>query len=150
MRTKRILSVALFVLALCQVAVAQQRLDIMLKNRSVMSCPLDDINYMEIVEGAAPGELDGVWYLGWKATNNGAGTQTHVDGTEMLIFTAGPQMKWVKAGGETVYNLEYPEGGAKEGITFKGVRDGSSISTSFTIVAKEDDLLLIKQGTTRY
>ena len=60
MRTKRILSVALFVLALCQVAVAQQRLDIMLKNRSVMSCPLDDINYMEIVEGAAPGELDGV------------------------------------------------------------------------------------------
>lgn len=150
MRTKRILSVALFVLALCQVAVAQQRLDIMLKNRSVMSCPLDDINYMEIVEGAAPGELDGVWYLGWKATNNGAGTKTHVDGTEMLIFTAGPQMKWVKAGGETVYNLEYPEDGAKEGITFKGVRDGSSISTSFTIVAKEDDLLLIKQGTTRY
>ena len=150
MRTKRILSVALFVLALCQVAVAQQRLDIMLKNRSVMSCPLDDINYMEIVEGAAPGELDGVWYLGWKATNNGAGTKTHVDGTEMLIFTAGPQMKWVKAGGETVYNLEYPEGGAKEGITIKGVRDGSSISTNFTIVAKEDDLLLIKQGTTRY
>ena len=150
MRTKRILSVALCVFALSQIAVAQQRLDIMLKNKSVVSCPIDDINYMEIVEGAAPGELDGVWYLGWKATNNGAGTKTHYDGTEMLVFSAGPQMKWVKSSGETIYNLTYPEGGAKEGITFTGVRDGSTVKSTFQIIAKEDDLLLIKQGTTRY
>ena len=155
MRTKRILSVALCVFALTQIAVAQQRLDIMLKNRSVMSCPLDDINYMEIVEGAAPGELDGVCYLGWRATNNGAGTQTHVDGTEMLIFTAGPQMKWVKASGETVYNLQYSESGAEEGSSFKGYKhmsDGnvSSTASTFQIIAKEEGLLVVKQGTTRY
>ena len=150
MRTKRILSVALCVFALSQIAVAQQRLDIMLKNKSVVSCPIDDINYMEIVGGAAPGELDGVWYLGWKATNSGAGTKTHYDGTEMLVFSAGPQMKWVKSSGETIYNLTYPEGGAKEGITFTGVRDGSTVKSTFQIIAKEDDLLLIKQGTTRY
>ena len=83
MSKKRFLSAILLILALCSVASAQQRLDILLKNKSIISCPIDDIDYMEIVEGAAQGELDGVWYLGWKVGNNGSGTKTHYDGTEM-------------------------------------------------------------------
>ena len=150
MSTKRILSAVFMMLALCSVASAQQRLHILLNDKSIMSCPLEDINYMEIVEGAAPGELDGVWYLGWKVTNNGSGTKTHSDGNEMLVFTAGPQMKWIKSSTETVYNLTYPEGGAKEGINFTGQRDGSTTKYTYQIVAMEGDLLVLKQGTTRY
>lgn len=149
MRTKRILSVALFMLALCSTSIAQQRLDITLKNKSIISCSLNDIDYMEIVEGSAPGELDGVWYLGWKVLNNGSGTKTHYDGTELIVFTAGPQMKWIKSSGETVYNLTYPEGGAKEGATFTAQPEGGSART-YQIIAMEGDLLLLKQGTSRY
>ncbi len=149
MRTKRILGAGLL-LALCSVAVAQTRLDITLKDRSIISCPLDDINYMEIVEGAATGELDGVWYLGWKVGNNGSGTKTHYDGTEVLVFTSGPQMKWIKSNGETVYNLTYGEAGGKEGYSFTAVKEGSTTKITYQIVAIEGDLLLLKQGTNRY
>ena len=80
MNAKRILSSVLFVLAICS-AMAQQRVDIILKDRSIMSCPLEDISYMEIVESALPGELDGVWYLGWRI-----GTTTkNYNGEEMLV-----------------------------------------------------------------
>ncbi len=150
MKKKRLLFAGLLVLAFCTVASAQQRLDILLNDKSIVSVKLDDINYMEIVEGAAPGELDGVWYLGWKALNNGSGTRTHFNGTEMISFVAGPKMKWIKSSGETVYDLTYPEGGAKEGWTFTGYRDGSVTKYTFQIVAYEEDLLLLKQGTTRY
>lgn len=150
MNAKRLISAVLLLLAICSVATAQRRLDILLKNKSIVSCTLDDIDYMEIVEGAAPGELDGVWYLGWKATNNGSGTRTHVNGTEMLVFTAGPRMKWVKAASETIYNLTYPEGGAKDGWNFTGQKDGSSVKYTFQIIAWEDDVLVIKQGSTRF
>ena len=149
MTTKRILSSALLLLALCSAAVAQQRLDITLKDKSVISCPLDKINYMEIVEGAAEGELDGVWYLGWKALNNGTGTKTHYNGTEVLVFTAGPQMKWIKNSSESVYDLVYA-GAAGGGQTFTAQREGSTVKTNFQIVTLEDDLLILKQGTSRY
>lgn len=150
MRKECILSTLLLLSALCPSAVAQQRLDITLKDKSIISCTLDDINYMEIVQGAASGELDGVWYLGWKVTNNGSGTKTHYDGTEVLIFTAGPQLKWIKSSSETIYNLEYTDGGAKEGMNFTAQREGYSYKYTYQIVAIEGDLLLIKQGTTRY
>lgn len=150
MKAKRLLSAVLPLLAFCSMVSAQQRLDILLKDKSIVSCTLDDIDYMEIVEGAAPGELDGVWYLGWKALNHGSGTKTHYDGTEMLIFTAGPKMKWVKSSGETVYNLTYPEGGALEGWTFTGTKEGGTTNYTFQIIAKEPGLLIIKQGTSRY
>ena len=149
MRTKRILSVVSFMLALCSTTIAQQRLDITLKNKNIISCPLNDIDYMEIVEGAATGELDGVWYLGWKVGNNGSGTKTHYDGTEVLVFTAGPQMKWIKSSGETVYDLTYTDAGAKEGQTFTAIKEGSSTKLTFQIVAIEGDLLMLKQGTNR-
>ena len=150
MRTNRILSIALLMLALCSVATAQLRLDITLKDKSIVSCTLDDIDYIAIVEGAAQGELDGVWYLGWKVGNNGSGSQTHYDGTEVLVFSAGPQMKWIKSSGETVYDLTYTEAGAAEGQTFTAIKEGSTTKLTYQIVAIEGDLLLLKQGTNRF
>ena len=146
METKRVLSAVLLVVALCSVASAQQRLDIMLKDKSIVSCTLDDINYMEIVEGAQPGELDGVWYLGWKVTSSAT---TNSYGNEMLVFYAN-KMKWVKRTSETVYTLTYPEGGVRPGSTFKGLREGATAALTYTVFAMEKDLLIIKQGTTRY
>ena len=150
MSKKRILSAVLLLLALCSVASAQQRLDIMLKNKSVVSCKLDDIDYMEIVEGAASGELDGVWYLGWKALNNGAGAKSHYNGTEVVVFMAGPKMKWIKSTSENVYDLTYTDGGAKEGMSFSAKREGSTVTTTYQIIALEDELMILKQGTNRF
>ena len=150
MRKNRILSIVLLLSALCSVAMAQQlRVDITLKDKSVVSCTLDDIDYMEIVQGADPGELDGVWYLGWKAGNNGSGTKTHYDGSETVVFTSGPKMKWIKSSGETVYDLTYTEAGGAEGQTFTAIKEGSTTPITFQIVAIEGDLLLLKQGTNR-
>ena len=146
MKAKRVLSATLLMLALCSVASAQLRLDVTLKDKSIVSFPLDDINYMEIVTGANPGELDGVWFLGWKVTNNGT---TNINGAEMLVFTAS-QMKWIKKTTETVYALTYPEEGAVAGASFKGLRDGSSTALTSQIFALQNDLLVLKQGTTRY
>lgn len=144
MNAKRILSSVLFVLAICS-AMAQQRVDIILKDRSIMSCPLEDISYMEIVESALPGELDGVWYLGWRI-----GTTTkNYNGEEMLVFTAG-NMKWVKKTSETNYALTYGESGIQPGATFTGLKEGSTTATKFTIFAIEDDLLVLKQSSLRY
>ena len=146
MKAKRLISAALLMLAICSVATAQRRLDIMLKDKSIISCTLDNINYMEIVEGAAPGELDGVWYLGWKASSSAT---TNANGTEMLVFTSG-KMKWVKRAAEIVYNLTYPEGGALPGTSFTAIREGYTAKLTYHIFALEDDLLVLKQGTTRY
>lgn len=150
MNKQRNLSALLLFLAICSVATAQKRLDILLKDKSIMSFTIDNINYMEIVEDAAPGELNGVWYLGWKALSNGAGTKTHYNGTEILSFTAGPQMKWITSTDERVYNMQYPADGAKEGATFYAIREGSTARTPYQLLANEESLLIFKQGTTRY
>lgn len=146
MKAKRLISAVLLLLAFCSVASAQRRLDILLKDKSILSCYLDDVNYMEIVEGAAPGELDGVWYLGWKYASS---KMTNSAASEILVFTSG-KMKWVKKTTETVYNLTYPEGGATVGSSFKGTREGYTSQITFQIFAMEGDLLVLKQGTSRY
>ena len=75
MKVKRLLSAALILLTFCTTASAQKRLDIVLKDKTMTSVSLDDINYMEIVEQAGENEIDGVWYnfrsdgpanVGWK------------------------------------------------------------------------------------
>lgn len=149
MRTYRLLGIWLLLTAFSTAAKAQLRLDILLTDKSIISCDLDKINYMEIVEGADAGELDGVWYLGWKASNNGSGTKTHYDGTEMLVFTKGPQMKWIKSTTETLYNLTYTTEAAM-GQSFVAQRADTGTKYTYQIVAIEGDLLLLKQGTTRY
>lgn len=146
MKAKRLVSALLLLLAICSVATAQRRLDIMLKDKTIVSCPLDNINYMEIVEAAPPGELDGVWYLGWRATSS---SNTNSNGSEMLVFTAG-KMKWVKKTSDTDYTLTYPEGGAQPGTSFTAQREGSSVKLTYHIYALEEDLLVLKQGSTRF
>lgn len=110
-----------------------------------MSCPLEDISYMEIVESALPGELDGVWYLGWRIGS----TTKNYNGEEMLVFTAG-KMKWVKKTSEANYTLTYGESGIAPGATISALKEGSSTPTKYTIFAIEDDLLVLKQSTLRY
>ena len=150
MNKRRILSIALLAMAFCQLAVAQLRLDIVLKDKSIMSCSVDDINYMEVVEGAAPGELDGVWYLGWKILSNGTGTKTHYNGTEVIVFTAGPQMKWIKSNNELVYDITYGENGGNVGEIFYIQREGSTTKLKYQVFAKEGNLLTLKNGSTLY
>lgn len=133
-------------LAICSVASAQRRVDILLKDRNIVSCNLDDINYMEFVECGQSGELDGVWYLGWKVTSS---STTNLNGGETLIFTAG-KMKWVKSSSENVYNLTYPEGGVAIGTSFKGQREGYSTVLTYQVFALQSDMLVLKQGSTRY
>lgn len=145
MNKKRLLSAALLMLAFCSVAMAQMRLDILQSDKTITSIYLDDINYMEIVQGAQPGELDGIWYLGWRVSSS---STLKMQGEELLVFTAG-KMKWIKKTSETLYSMTYPEGGVIPGSILKGFKEGSTSPTSFTVFAIEDDLLVLKQGTTR-
>lgn len=149
MKTKRFLGAALLLFAFSTVSLAQKRLDIVTKNNGVVSCNVADISYMEIVESAAEGELDGYWYLGWKALSNGSGTKTHYNGTEMLVFSAGPRMKWIKSSTESVYDLTYDEGGAQGGTSIVAQKVGGSKYT-YKILVYEEEFLVLAQGTTRY
>ena len=145
MKTKRLISAVLLLLALCSIASAQRRLDILLKDKSIISCEINDIDYMEVVESARPGELNGVWYLGWKVTSNGTSAG---NAEEMLVFTAG-KMKWVKKSSETNYSVTYAEGGPTPGSIIKATREGGTTPTNYTIFALDYDLLVLKLGTTR-
>lgn len=146
MKTNRIFLAVLMLLGIVATANAQKRLDITLSDKSVISCDLGKIEYMEVVEGAEPGQLDGVWYLGWRVLNNGSGTQTAYKGSEILVFTAGPKMKWIKSSAETIYNLEY----LPDMSGFYATKEGLTTKTTYTILGYEDDFLMIKTGTTRY
>ena len=146
MKTKRILSSTFLLLAFISLASAQRRVDITLKDKSIVSCALDDISYMEIVEAANPGELDGVWYLGWKVTSSAT---TNSEGAEMLVFYAS-KMKWVKKASETMYDLTYSGDAIQPGSTFKAKREGSTTALTYTVFAMEGDMLVLKQATTRY
>lgn len=139
---KRILS--LLSMAVLVTAVWAQRLDITLTDKSVMSVDLSRISYMEVVNGADPGQLDGVWYLGYRVLSNGGGAETHYDGTEVLTFTKGPKLKWAKTTTETIYDLTYDENNK----SFSAVPEGGSTKTTYSILHYEDNLLVLKQGTT--
>ena len=147
MKMKRILSAALALLAVGSAAMAQQRLDIVLTDRSIMSCSLDKISYMEVVEGADDIPINGVWYLGWTVSNNGTGTRTDKNGNETLVFYAGPKCKWIKTGTiENTYDLEFDA----NGVDFTMVKENSSVRYAYQILARYADFMILKQGTTRY
>ena len=145
MKAKQLFSAVMLMLAFSCVASAQKRLDILCKDKTVLSCYVDNVDYIEIVEGAQAGELDGAWYLGWRVTSS---TSKNYNGEEVLIFTAG-KMKWVKKTTETIYSMTYPEEGIKPGSVLKGLKEGNTTASSFTVFAYENDLLVLKQGTTR-
>ena len=142
MKAKRLLSAALLLLSFCSIVSAQKRLDIVLKDRSMTSVSLDDINYMEIVESAGENELDGVWYLGWKVNSSGT---TNNNGVEMLVFTAG-RMKWIKSNTETIYDVTYNEAGPIPGSIITAVRE-TGTTYKYNVYANDGEILVLKQGT---
>ena len=148
MNTKRLFCSALLLLAICPVISAQNRVDIITRDRTVTSIDVDNFNYMDLVNSAGPGELDGPWYLGWKITNS---STTKGKGEEVIVFSSG-KMKWIKKdNSENNYALTYPESGAIPGAVIQGFRDGNTYPSNFTIFAMEDSLLVLKQGSaTRY
>ena len=146
MKAKRLLSAALLMLTFCVIATAQRRLDIVLSDRTMTSISLDDINYMEIVEAASENEIDGIWYLGWKVSSS---STTNNNGEEMLVFTAG-RMRWVKKTSETIYYLTYNEAGPVPGTILKALKEGNTTSYTYTIFANDGEVLVLKQGSTRY
>ena len=146
MKAKRLISAALLMLTMCSVAWAQNRLDIVLKDRSIVTISLDDINYMELLQSSGENEIDGVWYLGWKITSSGA---TNNNGVEMLVFTAG-RMKWMTKSTETIYNATYDESGPIPGTSVTAINSESGSTRKYFIFANDGEVLVLRLGTTRY
>lgn len=135
---KRLLAQTLLA-ALCGSAAMAQRLDITLKDNSVVSYDVSQIQYMEVMPQGEPGQLDGYWYLGYRAMG---GSKVHYDGTEKLTFS-GTVLKWQKSSGEEVYDLTYSD----DLKSFAAVSRQTGGKTTYVIAANEADLLVLKVGT---
>ena len=146
MKAKRLLSAAFLMLAFCAIATAQRRMDIVLKDRTITSINLDDINYMEIAERPGDNEIDGIWYLGWKVTST---STTNNKGVEVLIFTAS-RMKWLTSSSETVYNLTYDETSPLSGSLITAVDNASGLQRKYKIFANDGEVLVLLYNTTKY
>ena len=146
MRKITLYSSLLLMFAFCSMSMAQVRMNIICADKNVISVPVNDVRYMELVEMAGEGELDGPWFLGSTYKN---GTATHYDATEVLIFSAG-KMTWSKKTTDVVYTLSYPSGGAFTGATIKARREGSTVDLNFKILALDDVMLCLKQATSTY
>ncbi|MCF0198777.1 MAG: hypothetical protein HUK02_05555 [Bacteroidaceae bacterium] len=122
-----------------------QRMDITLRDHSVISYDVSGVEEINFYPAGAPGELFGRWYLGYRVLNN---TTTHYDGTEVLDFR-GTTLTWTKTTGETNYQLVYDEDNRSfSGIYFNS--SGEERTAKFTIVAIEDELLVLKYGSFVY
>ena len=145
MKAKRLFSVALMLIALCSIASAQKRLEVQLKDRTIMTFGVDELNYMEFVESPGEGELDGVWYLGWQVSTSASNKK----GQQTVSFSSN-RMKWVTSAVEDIYTLTYSEAGAVPGSTFEALKVGSTRPATYTIFNMEDSLLTLKKSSTRY
>ena len=117
-----------------------QRLDITLDDNSIVSFDVNKIKSLEFMPESEPGQLSGYWYLGWRVMSS---STTHYNGDEKWVFN-GTVMKQVKSSGEEViYDLEY----AENMKSFKAVPRESGTVTTYTIVANEEKLLVLKNGT---
>lgn len=134
---KRLLTIAVAVIA-ATVSHAQ-RLDITLKDNSVVSYDISKIQYMEVMPETEPGKISGNWYLGYRTIS---ASTVHYDGTEILTFN-NDNLKWVTPTKETNYTLQY----ADNKKSFKATADGASSASTYTIVTNEDQLLVLKQGS---
>ena len=146
MKAKRLISAALLMLTMCSVAFAQNRLDIVLKDRTIVTYSLDDINYMELLQSSGDNEIDGVWYLGWKASSSSASNN---NGVEMLVFTAG-RMKWITNSTETFYDVTYGESGPIPGTFVTAVNSESGSTRKYYIFANDGEVLVLRWNSTRY
>lgn len=123
------------------VVVNAQRLDITLSDNSIVSFDVKRIQSMEFIPESLPGQISGYWYLGWRVMSS---STTHYNGDEKWVFN-GTIMKQVKSSGaEEIFDLEY----AEDMKSFKAIprKEGATTST-YTIIAKEDELLVLKVGS---
>lgn len=119
-----------------------QRMDITLDDNSIVSYDVSKIKSLEFMPESEPGQLSGYWYLGWRITSS---YQYHENGNERWVFS-GTVMKQIKSAGETVYDIEY----AEDLRSFKARTRASTtgVGTTYKIVANEDELLVLKMGST--
>jgi len=117
-----------------------QRLDITLSDNSIVSFDVNRIQSMEFMPESLPGQISGYWYLGWRVMSS---TTTHYNGDEKWIFN-GTVMKQIKSSGtEEVFDLEY----AEDMKSFKATSRTSGTTSTYSITAKEDGLLVLKVGS---
>ena len=135
---KRLLFLTTILLAASSSALAQ-RLQITLKDKSVVSYDIADINVIDIMPELQPGELWGAWFLGFRSTTS---SSTHYDGTEMLTFT-GSRMTWYRASGDEVYDITYSD----DFKTLNCTSQETGNVESYTILANEPDLLVLKRAS---
>ena len=128
----------MLLLGLSSMAALGQRLDITLTDNSVVSYDVSTIQYMEVLPQGEPGQIDGYWYLGYRVMS---GSTVHYDGSEKLTFS-GTVLKWQKSTGEEIYDLTYSE----DNKSFAAVARATGAKTTFTIVANESDLLVLRVG----
>lgn len=120
-------------------AVQAQRMDITLTDNSVLSLDISKIQSMEFFEAAEPGQIEGHWYTGYRVFGT---TVTSYDSPDHLDFN-GNKLKWESATGETVYTLTYADD--KRSFT---AEDESGATSKYSIIAMENELLVIKKGST--
>jgi hypothetical protein len=117
-----------------------QRLDITLDDNSIVSYDVSKIKSMEFMPEAEPGQISGYWYLGWRVMSTGS---SHYNGDEKWVFN-GTVMKQVKANGnEELFDLEY----AEDMKSFKAISRTSGNTSTYNIVANEEELLVLKVGS---
>lgn len=135
---KRIL---LFVAIFLMVGVVgkAQRLDITLSDNTIVSYDVNKIQSMEFMPESEPGQITGYWYLGWRVMST---SNTHYNGDEKWIFN-GTVMKQVKTNGEETFDLVY----AEDMKSFKATSRTSGTTSNYTIVANEEELLVLKVGS---
>lgn len=120
-----------------------QRLDITLEDNSVVSYDVSRIKSLEFMPESLPGQISGYWYLGWRTSTSSSSSPTQYDGSEKWIFS-GTVMKQVTSNGtEKIYDLEY----AEDMKSFKAVPRETGTTTTYTIIAKEDQILVLKSGS---
>lgn len=120
-----------------------QRLQISLKDKSILSYNIDDIDCMEVLPELQKGELFGNWFLGYRVLSSGT---TNLNGTEYLRFS-GNRVTWVKSNGETNYDVTYSDD--MNTVTFTNQETGTN--EVYNILANEDELLVLKRiSTIRY
>lgn len=135
---KRITTLFLSLLCLAGSASAQL-MDITLRDQSVVSYKVSDIESISFSEEPAPGQIHGKWYLGYRAYSSG--TNIHYDGTECLDFK-GNKLNWKTPSSETDYTITYSE----DMRTF--TLDNGERQDDYSIILHEVDLLVIRHSTT--
>lgn len=135
---RNLIFIAIF-LMMCSVTNAQ-RLDITLDDNTIVSYDVNKIKSMEFMPESEPGQISGYWYLGWRVMSS---TTKHFNGDEIWVFN-GTVMKQIKSNGEEeVFDLEY----ADNMKSFTATPRSSGTSSTYTIIANEEELLVLKVGS---